>query len=111
MMPAILHHHERLDGRGYPDGLAGERVPMEARIVGLADSFDAMTSCRTYRAAMPLETVTAEIRRYSGTQFDARLVELLLSLDLEAYVRELREQTGPGAQALAPELGRPTEES
>jgi len=94
LIPAILHHHERFDGRGYPAGLAGQAFPIEARIMGLADSFDAMTSYRTYRAAMPLEAVKVEIRRCSGTQFDARLVELLLSLDLEAFLTQLREQSG-----------------
>jgi putative nucleotidyltransferase with HDIG domain len=87
---AILHHHERPDGRGYPDGLAGDEIPVEALIVGLADSFDAMTSSRTYRAALPLDAVITEVRRCSGTQFDPRLVEQLLSLDLHEYLEHLR---------------------
>ena len=91
VVPAILHHHERPDGRGYPNGLAGRAITIEALIVGLADSFDAMTSSRTYRKAMPLEAVLAEIHRCSGTQFDSRLVELLLTLDLESYLEELRQ--------------------
>ncbi|MHC4715664.1 MAG: HD domain-containing phosphohydrolase [Planctomycetota bacterium] len=90
VVPAILYHHERPDGRGYPDGLSGREIAIEALIVGLADSFDAMTSSRTYRNAMPLEAVVAEIRRCSGTQFDAHLVELLLGLDLAAFLDELR---------------------
>jgi len=90
VLPGIRYHHERPDGRGYPKGLAGKEIPIEALIVGLADGFDAMTSCRTYRQAMPLEAVLAEIRRCSGTQFDPRLVELLLSIDLEAFLVELR---------------------
>jgi len=99
LMPAILHHHERPDGCGYPRGLAGGDVTIEALIVGLADSFDAMTSSRTYRAAMPLEAVVTEIRRCSGTQFDPRLVELLLSLDLESYLDELRKASTAEADA------------
>jgi len=92
VLPGVLHHHERLDGRGYPDGLAGAEVPIEGRIVGLADCFDAMTSSRTYRQAMPLEHVVAEITRYSGTQFDPVLVDHLLSLDLSAFLAELRRE-------------------
>jgi len=90
VVPVVLYHHERPDGRGYPRGLAGAEIPIEALIVGLADSFDAMTSSRTYRAAMPLDAVIAEIRRCSGTQFDPHLVERLLSLDLKAFLEELR---------------------
>ncbi len=101
IIPAILSHHERPDGRGYPRGLTGKDVPLEALIVGLADGFDAMTSCRTYRDAMPLEEVMAEIRRCSGTQFDPGLVELLLSVDLERFLAELREATGGPAEVLA----------
>ncbi len=97
----ILHHHERPDGRGYPDGLAGTQIPPEATIVGLADAFDAMTSCRTYRSAMPLAYVASEIRRCAGTQFDSRMVELLLSLDLEKTLAELRTATAPDARAAA----------
>ncbi|NQU76982.1 MAG: HD domain-containing protein [Planctomycetes bacterium] len=91
VLPAVLHHHERLDGCGYPDGLAGNQVPMEGRIVGLADCLDAMTSSRTYRMALPLEYVVAEIIRCSGTQFDPMLVDHLLTLDLPSFLVELRE--------------------
>jgi HD-GYP domain-containing protein (c-di-GMP phosphodiesterase class II) len=91
VLPALLHHHERPDGRGYPDGLRREQIPPQALIVGLADSFDAMTSSRTYRSAMPLEAVVAEVRRCSGTQFDPALVERFLTLDLEAFLAELRQ--------------------
>jgi len=98
VIPAILSHHERPDGKGYPKGLAGGQVPFEALIVGLADSFDAMTSSRTYRSSMPLESVVAEIRRCSGTQFDSRLVELMLSIDLEGFLKEIREASTSAAQ-------------
>ncbi|HET6428452.1 MAG TPA: HD domain-containing phosphohydrolase [Phycisphaerae bacterium] len=98
MVPAILYHHERPDGRGYPERRSGADVPIEALIVGLADGFDAMTSSRTYRQAMPLEAVLAEIRRCSGTQFDARLVELLLTRDLEAFLEELRKASAADAE-------------
>jgi HD-GYP domain-containing protein (c-di-GMP phosphodiesterase class II) len=90
LIPVILHHHERLDGGGYPAGLSSGEIPIEAMIVGLADSFDAMTSSRTYRNTMPLTAVITEIRRCSGTQFDPRLAELLLSLDLEDVLTQIR---------------------
>ncbi|MFB7504497.1 HD-GYP domain-containing protein [Streptomyces broussonetiae] len=74
---AILHHHERLDGSGYPYGLAGSGIPECARVVAVADAFDAMTSTRSYRRARPVETAVAELERCAGTQFDPRMVEAL----------------------------------
>ena len=70
--------HEDFDGTGYPDGLAGEQIPLAARIVSACDAFNAMTTTRSYRAAMPIEAAVAELRRCSGTQFDPRVVEALL---------------------------------
>ncbi|HZN42406.1 MAG TPA: HD-GYP domain-containing protein [Actinomycetota bacterium] len=71
----VRSHHERWDGGGYPRGLRGEEIPLAARIFAIADSFDAMTSDRPYRAAMSTEAAVAEIRAGSGTQFDPRCVE------------------------------------
>ena len=71
----ILNHHERWDGQGYPNGVKQEKIPIEARIITLADAFDAMTSKRSYRPAMSDEQATDEIRRCSGTQFDPRIVD------------------------------------
>lgn len=68
------YHHERLDGRGYPDGLTGEQIPMGAKIVSLADSFDAMTTDRPYRRRRTFEDVVRDLRENSGTQFDGRVV-------------------------------------
>src|SRR5262249_13676418 len=68
------HHHERMDGNGYPDGLKGEEIPPGARIVTLADSFDAMTTDRPYRKKLPLEDVLQDFRVNTGTQFDPELV-------------------------------------
>ena len=82
IIPGVLHHHERLDGRGYPAGLKGDAVPFLGRVIGLADCFDAMTTNRTYRPAQLIEVAAAEIRRCSGTQFDPELAELLLGQDL-----------------------------
>ncbi|MFF4369922.1 HD-GYP domain-containing protein [Streptomyces sp. NPDC001594] len=76
---AILHHHERVDGSGYPYGLSGEQIPVLARVVAVADSFDAMTSTRSYSRARPVETALAELRRCAGSQFDPAMVRALTS--------------------------------
>jgi diguanylate cyclase (GGDEF)-like protein/putative nucleotidyltransferase with HDIG domain len=76
----VRHHHERLDGAGYPDRLAGGDIPLEARIIFVADSFEAMTSDRPYRAGMDVEDAVAELRRCSGTQFEPRIVDALVDL-------------------------------
>jgi len=73
------HHHERWDGKGYPDGLAGTRIPAEARIIKVADVFDALTSQRCYKEAWPTEKAAQYLREGAGSQFDARCVEVLLS--------------------------------
>jgi putative nucleotidyltransferase with HDIG domain len=92
IIPGVLHHHERFDGRGYPDGLSGHHIPMMGRIICLADCFDAMTSTRTYRKAMPLEVALADIRRCGGTQFDPALTEAFLSIPQEKMREILRQQ-------------------
>jgi HD-GYP domain-containing protein (c-di-GMP phosphodiesterase class II) len=71
--------HERWDGGGYPDGIAGERIPLLARFVSCCDAYNAMTSDRSYRAALPQETALAELRAGSGTQFDPRVVDALMA--------------------------------
>jgi HD-GYP domain-containing protein (c-di-GMP phosphodiesterase class II) len=91
LLPGVQHHHERVDGRGYPAGLAGDAIPLLGRIICLADCFDAMTTSRTYRTSLPLPAAMAEIRRCSGTQFDAELAELFLQLDLRRLLKEARE--------------------
>ena len=70
--------HERWDGGGYPDGLAGERIPVEARTVACCDSFNAMTTTRSYRKAMSVEATLAECRACAGTQFDPAVVDALM---------------------------------
>ncbi|WP_234308540.1 HD-GYP domain-containing protein, partial [Streptomyces sp. NRRL F-4428] len=74
---AILHHHERVDGSGYPYGLTGEQIPVLARVVAVADAFDAMTSTRSYSRARPVPTALAELNRCAGAQFDPAMVRAL----------------------------------
>lgn len=83
----IRHHHESYNGHGYPDGLKGDEIPIGARILSIADSFDAMTSHRTYHEPMSLEASKQELRRCAGTQFDPKLVELFVDVidELEQY--------------------------
>jgi len=78
--PAIRHHHEHLDGSGYPDGLSGDEIPLEARIIAVVDAYDAMTSARAYRPAMPHKAAVEELRMYAGKQFDPQVVETFLHL-------------------------------
>lgn len=82
LAPIVKHHHERFDGNGYGSGLSGQRIPLEARILAMADSFDAMTSTRAYRPAMSCEEAAAEIRSCQGSQFDPAVV-----VHLEAIIR------------------------
>ncbi|HND10849.1 MAG TPA: HD domain-containing phosphohydrolase, partial [Pseudomonadota bacterium] len=78
LIPGAFCHHESWDGNGYPQSLMGENIPLIGRIVAIADSYDAMTSDRAYRKAMPHETAISEIERCSGVQFDQRLVDVFL---------------------------------
>lgn len=80
LIDPVRHHHERLDGRGYPDRLTEGQVCLETRIMTVADAFDAMTSNRAYRDAMAIEKALEELRRYAGTQFDAQVVEAMADL-------------------------------
>ena len=90
LVPAVLHHHERMDGQGYPDGLTGEQIPFRARVLCVADCLDAMTSDRPYRRALPVKLAEAEVFRCAGTQFDPALVELIPRLNLSEYLAELK---------------------
>ena len=85
-------HHERYDGSGYPDGLAGEEIPEEARIIAVADAYDAMSSNRSYRNSMPQEKIRLEIERGSGTQFDPRFAEIMLKMIDEDKSYTMRER-------------------
>ena len=80
VVEGALHHHERYDGRGYPNGLKGEDIPLFARIIGVADAFDAMTANRVYRKQMDFSYVLEEMRKGRGAQFDPQMVDILLQL-------------------------------
>ena len=79
-LPGVRHHHERWDGKGYPDGIAGEAIPQLARLLAVADTFDAMTSDRPYRKGLSWEVALGEVGRCAGTQFEPRLAEAFVSL-------------------------------
>ncbi len=85
-------HHERYDGKGYPDGLAGEDIPEVARIIAVADSYDAMTSHRSYRDTLPQDAVRAELQRCSGTQFDPKFAQIMIDIIDEDKDYQMREQ-------------------
>jgi len=80
LLPAVRSHHERFDGHGYPEQLVGEEIPLAARIIAVADAFDAMTTDRPYRAALGLEAALAELHRCAGEQFDPQVVEAFVAL-------------------------------
>ena len=85
-------HHERYDGKGYPDGLAGEAIPEAARIIAVADAYDAMTSYRSYRGVIPQKVVRDEIECCSGTQFDPRFAEIMLEMINEDVTYDMKEK-------------------
>jgi HD-GYP domain-containing protein (c-di-GMP phosphodiesterase class II) len=76
----VLYHHERYDGKGYPAGLKGKEIPLVARIISVADTFDAMISRRVYRKELDLAFTLNEIKKNKGTQFDPEIVDVFLSL-------------------------------
>ncbi|WP_128379530.1 HD-GYP domain-containing protein [Streptomyces cavernae] len=107
---AILHHHERLDGTGYPYGLAGSQIPEPARVVAVADAFDAMTSTRCYSRARPVATAVEELERCAGAQFDPRMVNALIrALDHHGWHPAVTADTPEGAGAgPVPKVGAET---
>jgi HD-GYP domain-containing protein (c-di-GMP phosphodiesterase class II) len=101
VVPLIRHHHENWDGTGYPDGLRGESIPLGSRIIMFADTIDAMTTDRPYRAALDATAVRKELLRFRGTQFDPEICDALLKspqysklfANVEGTVSEWMEKT------------------
>ncbi|MGB4440124.1 MAG: HD domain-containing phosphohydrolase, partial [Sedimentibacter sp.] len=83
IIPIILYHHERVDGTGYPYGINSNKIPLEALIIAVADSYDAMTSNRPYRKALPRDTALNEILKFKGTQYDCMVVDAFISCSTE----------------------------
>ena len=93
ILPAILSHHERIDGSGYPDGLRGDDIPEQARIIAVADTFDAMTSDRQYRKGLGFRKAMDELSRCKGSQLDAHITEVFQSMVQEPDFRDkMREE-------------------
>lgn len=94
ILSIVKHHHERYDGRGYPSQLVGDDIPYVARIAAVADTFDAMTSKRSYRDSLPIDVVRAEIERCSGTQFDPNIAKVFLDIMDNDFdlIREIQEK-------------------
>lgn len=78
IIPGMLYHHERIDGQGYPKGFKGDQIPLIARIISVADTYDAMTTTRPYRKGLPPEVAVAELKKYAGVQFDGTVVEAFM---------------------------------
>jgi HD-GYP domain-containing protein (c-di-GMP phosphodiesterase class II) len=99
--PAARHHHERYDGKGYPDRLKGEQIPFEARVIAIVDTFDAMAADRPYRKGLPLEVCRSELVKGRGKQFDPQLVEAFMEVLDDKFVRNKMSmedyKLGPGA--------------
>jgi hypothetical protein len=98
-LAGIMHHHERIDGRGYPMGLAGDEIPEFARVLAVADAFDAMTSTRSYRGARPVPDAVAELRKWAGRQFDPAFVH--------AFIAGIEREGWTGPAAAPPAAGQP----
>jgi HD-GYP domain-containing protein (c-di-GMP phosphodiesterase class II) len=93
-LTGIMHHHERMDGRGYPMGFAGDEIPQFAKIIAVADAFDSMTSTRSYRKARRIDEAVAELRKSAGSQFDPKIVDAFIcALDREGW--KLQEPAQP----------------
>ncbi|MDX9732265.1 MAG: HD domain-containing phosphohydrolase, partial [Bdellovibrionales bacterium] len=100
-LPGIRHHHERFDGRGYPDGLKGEDIPLASRIILVVDTFDAMTWSRPYRKGLPAEVAYKELQDFAGRQFDPKFVEIFLRVHASWNMQDPHEFREVSASILA----------
>jgi HD-GYP domain-containing protein (c-di-GMP phosphodiesterase class II) len=106
-MPIVLQHHEWMDGSGYPEGLAGEAISLDARIFAVADCFDALIADRPYRAGLPCEGVIKMIVEESGRHFDPKVVEALLRLMKRKESEEAEGAMAPSTEVSMPDLRAP----
>lgn len=95
IVPGIRHHHERFDGKGYPEGLCGDRIPLLARLIFVADAFDAMTSRRAYRRNLSDEQAVEELQRCAGTQFDGEMVQAFVQAFQANHIHSVNQLLGP----------------
>ena len=100
MLPGVLYHHERFDGRGYPDGLSGEDIQLDGRILAVADAYDAMTSDRAYRDGRPQHEAEAVLRQGAGTQWDPGVVDAFFAVRDEIVALRENYRTPPKAQRI-----------
>jgi len=111
ILSMVRHHHERWDGKGYPDGVSGQSIPLGARIIMVSDTIDAMTTDRPYRKALSFEKVIAELIKYRGIQFDPELVDVTVnSVTVRRLLSDtafLAEQTGKPIRSIARPQSRP----
>lgn len=107
VLPGVLHHHERFDGQGYPDRLAGESIPLDARILAVCDSYDAMTSDRPYRQGMPHDQAVDVLRTEAGSQFDPRVIAAFHSATPDLLA--IRRGYGPPARPARPRSPNPSD--
>jgi HD-GYP domain-containing protein (c-di-GMP phosphodiesterase class II) len=111
ILSMVRHHHERWDGKGYPDGVSGSSIPLGARIIMVSDTIDAMTTDRPYRKALSFEKVVSELLKYRGIQFDPELVDVTVnSVTVRRLLSDtafLAEQTGKPIRSVSRPLSRP----
>ena len=105
IIPGMLYHHEKPDGKGYPEGISGGRIPLAARIIAVADTYDAMTTTRPYRKGLPPEAALEELKKFSGTQFDAAAVRAFLKAFEAGQVQGIAAHTGMGISIAPPPPG------
>ena len=98
VIPAVIGHHERYDGRGYPRRVAGKDIPLAARILCIVDSFDAMVSKRCYKQSMPVDEAVKELERGAGTQFDPELVPIFCEMIRSGRLKPILEYHVDGAE-------------
>jgi HD-GYP domain-containing protein (c-di-GMP phosphodiesterase class II) len=115
-LPGMYMHHEMINGEGYPQGLKGDEIPMQARIVSVADTFDAMTTERPYQRAMDLEAAMTRLKSFVGTRYDARVVAAFIAACEAGRIRPgvtrvIRKQSDRRSDSLRPMPNAPTPDS